>query len=618
MRLMSRPWQHLLIAALGLLVAGSVVSAQPVRTQTGQELDANPLVGSGGINAPLGEPSRLNSQLFVVGQVTGLGAFQGSVPYTAANQLNVTVPSAALDTFRQQSVGLMDVQRGQTYAPAPFYGSRTAFTLGGITGGYTAPGTNMPMSSMVDESLARQLMVNATAGYGPIINQLPGQLLAVPPVPQVVSPGQFGRPGPEPAKEQPVTASARVGASATFGLPRSEDREELERELRAMTRGGLIDQRIKTRIETLRTQDANAPGTKGEVPGEQAEESRTLGGEQLGLPSGQLGARPMERQGGLMNPPGTPSARAGLPEANQDVFLDILVGLTQQRRGKAAAEQPVQNGPGYPRVVSESAESLNPPTPPAAPKELTPATPSGFGPPSVGNPPSGVNPLPGLGPAGQTAPAAPAGGTGGLAIVPGVVAGTSGPRVPTRNLVEMTADRGVVIHGLAGRSRDMFNAHMTKAEQLLRAGKYYPAAEEYQYAMIIKPGNPLPDIGTALAVFAAGEPRTAGLNLHKALEVFPPIMETRFSVPEIIGQAAFNRQLQQVDAFLGQGAETDPMIALTATFMHYNAGQIVEARGCARQLQSAPQSDKIYAAYATYVLTGKRPGEQAAPAEPGK
>ena len=103
--------------------------ATPAWTQSavgnGRLLDANPRVGSGGRNSTLPTYRPLNSQLYVTGQVTGLGRFRGTVGYTPENELSAEVPSAVLDDFRRQSVGLEDVTSGQaTYVTSPYL-SRT-------------------------------------------------------------------------------------------------------------------------------------------------------------------------------------------------------------------------------------------------------------------------------------------------------------------------------------------------------------------------------------------------------------------------------------------------------------------------------------------------------------
>ena len=108
------------LTALIVLVGASctVCHAQDARLQQGDALDSSPLVGSGGRNtASTGGLLRdkgqgIDSQLYVTGRVTGLGAFRGGLPYTPKGAFRLTLPSASLSDFNRRSVGLEDVLKG--------------------------------------------------------------------------------------------------------------------------------------------------------------------------------------------------------------------------------------------------------------------------------------------------------------------------------------------------------------------------------------------------------------------------------------------------------------------------------------------------------------------------
>lgn len=125
-----------------------------VRIQSGQALDANPMLGSGGFNTPVSGYNGLNSQLYITGQVSGLAAFRGTVNYFAPNQINLNLPSDELSRFRQQSVGVSDVLTGTPYATTPYYDrARTTALLPNITAGQTIPGTNVLRSPTMSTPL---------------------------------------------------------------------------------------------------------------------------------------------------------------------------------------------------------------------------------------------------------------------------------------------------------------------------------------------------------------------------------------------------------------------------------------------------------------------------------
>ena len=51
----------------------------------------------------------------------------------------------------------------------------------------------------------------------------------------------------------------------------------------------------------------------------------------------------------------------------------------------------------------------------------------------------------------------------------------------------------------------------------------------------------------------------------------------------------------------------NPQLAMLATYMHRSVGENYIAELCAVKLKGAAGNDEVYAAFATYVLTGKRP-----------
>jgi len=536
---MSTNVKSIAAAVLAALLLPALAAGQPVPTQTGRLLDANPQIGSGGYNVSGAAAGRFNSQLYITGQVTGLRRFRGSVGYSAPNQLNLILPSASLSTFRRQSVGLRDVLGGGSYLPAPYYErTSTALNVRDITSGRVAPGTNIPRSATVSPSLARRLYVDATADYRPIAPVAPRR--TIPLMPPSIAPGrQVGTTELEDIFSKPARLAARPGAGAIFHMPRAQDRQLLVRQLSKIEqRYEKIDERIdaevKAEIDATATARTTPRRTEAQRPAE-APQSDT------------------DKEQPPLFPAGPPAAASDLPEPNRDVYVDILVRILERRtRNSAMPDKP-------------SAEAL---------EDLADEAPSG------------------------TTPAKQ------RSVFDG-----------DGNLVELSAKREIVIHGLAGVSPDAFNKYMAAAEKLLKAGKYYGAADKYELALIIDSGNPLARVGMALALFAAGEPLSAAVHLRHAMELFPPLMETHLDIPAMMDQADFQRRVEAVDRRLTERAGkeqdwADPLLVFVAAYMHSNAGQKEKAGLYAARLQAAAPSDKLFTAYASFVLTGRRPATQ--------
>ena len=137
---------RIVIAAASVFLAGAGdLVGQVSRAQNGQILDANLRVGSGGVNTPVRSGGRFNSQLYVDGQVTGLGSFRGRVGYHSANSLRLRLPSDTLSRFRQESVGLRGAVGGESFRASPYYSrSSTVVGAGQIAAGRVWPGSSVP------------------------------------------------------------------------------------------------------------------------------------------------------------------------------------------------------------------------------------------------------------------------------------------------------------------------------------------------------------------------------------------------------------------------------------------------------------------------------------------
>lgn len=585
--------QRIIATAAAVLVLAAAGVGQVRRTQPGQVLDANSLVGAGGANSPIRSGVRFDSQLYVNGQVTGLGAFRGGTGYRAANQLGLTVPSAGLSDFHRQSTGLQDVLGGATAGTGalPYYDrATTALGVRGITSGMTMPGSNVPRYDRITPGVAQRLYVDAMVNYGAVTQKLPGRMLSVPltssGVPLVRSMDPTADPMVDPSVDPTIpsylrpkptgdgqadrfstsvpvvqrAAPVRPGSAALFGVLRTEDRYDLAREL---YEAALEDGAAET---TDRRVDGAVPDVKP-APAPKEPSAGSVSGKQPGRTGDSVGGRVLAALGGR-------SDRVVIPEKNQDVFLDMLVELRSQ--GAEDAPEPKKTPP--------------PEDPLAGPKPVdVPEIPR--------------VPDPG---AGERIPV-----TGrGIIIVATQPDTPEGLRPDEPEIVERDEGGGLILHGLAGRSRDRFNQYMSAAQAKLRSGAYEQAAQSYQYAITLDGQNPLARLGMSLSLLASGEPLRAALHLRRAMELFPPMMETRVDVAAIMDASALERQLLVVDKRLDASLnKVEPLLAFLSAYMHCNANEMEDANRYARRLRAAAADDPLYVAYAEFVLTGKRPTE---------
>lgn len=87
----------------------------------------------------------------------------------------------------------------------------------------------------------------------------------------------------------------------------------------------------------------------------------------------------------------------------------------------------------------------------------------------------------------------------------------------------------------ASYANDKFNEHMRAAEQYLKEGKYYRAADTYTLASIYKSNDPLAYAGKSHALFAAGGYMSSALFLSRALEIFPEYARFKIDLIGMVG-----------------------------------------------------------------------------------
>jgi len=173
-------------------------------------------------------------------------------------------------------------------------------------------------------------------------------------------------------------------------------------------------------------------------------------------------------------------------------------------------------------------------------------------------------------------------------------------------------DNQVIIHGLAGQSQDMFNQFMARGQAGLKAGRYYEAARSFELATILNDANPTAAIGQGLALFGAGEFYSASNMVRRAMDAFPPIMETRLDLAGMMSKDDLERRIKELRerTALDERAphdEADTPLLLLAAFMAHNAGDTKAARAYAARLAARDDAKPVVRLYAIYLTTGKIP-----------
>jgi tetratricopeptide (TPR) repeat protein len=112
-----------------------------------------------------------------------------------------------------------------------------------------------------------------------------------------------------------------------------------------------------------------------------------------------------------------------------------------------------------------------------------------------------------------------------------------------------TADRDAAASNLSAKAKTVlgehktfkdfekakYNEHIRTAENYMKQGRYYLAADSYSMALVYKPSDLTALTGKCHALFAAGEYMSSALFLSRALEISPEFVNSKVDLVAVIG-----------------------------------------------------------------------------------
>ncbi len=118
-------------------------------------------------------------------------------------------------------------------------------------------------------------------------------------------------------------------------------------------------------------------------------------------------------------------------------------------------------------------------------------------------------------------------------------------------------------------SEDKFNQNMRAAEQYLKQGRYYRAADAYTLASLYKPGDPLAYAGKSHALFASGEYMSSALFLSRALQIFPEYARFKIDIEAMVGDRdKLESRVVDVEEWLGRSGGA-PELQFLLAYVYY-------------------------------------------------
>lgn len=138
-----------------------------------------------------------------------------------------------------------------------------------------------------------------------------------------------------------------------------------------------------------------------------------------------------------------------------------------------------------------------------------------------------------------------------------------------------------------------FNQHIGIAEEHLRAGRYYQAADTFSLAAVYKPDHPAILVGKSHALFAAGEYVSSALFLSRALAAYPEYLRVQVDLTAILGgQDKMARRFADIEQWYARSGSGELQFLLS--YVYYRTGRLTEAnRAVEAAYQKMPQSPAV-------------------------
>lgn len=134
-------------------------------------------------------------------------------------------------------------------------------------------------------------------------------------------------------------------------------------------------------------------------------------------------------------------------------------------------------------------------------------------------------------------------------------------------------------------SEARFSGHIRDAEEHLRTGRYYRAADAFALAAVYKPDHPAVLAGQSHALFAAGEYMSSALFLSRTLSVLPEYTQVEVDFAALLGgQDKIARRLADIEQWYARSGSGQLQFLLS--YVYYRMGRLTDAK---RAIEAADQ-----------------------------
>ena len=121
-----------------------------------------------------------------------------------------------------------------------------------------------------------------------------------------------------------------------------------------------------------------------------------------------------------------------------------------------------------------------------------------------------------------------------------------------------------------------FSDYMRAAEEFVREGKFYKAADAYSLAVVWMPEDPRPYAGQSFALFAAGEYMSSAYYLSRAIEIDPKLAAKKYDLGALIGDRdVFENRMIEMTTWQERSGSGE--LAFLMAYIFYHDGKVSRA-----------------------------------------
>lgn len=516
-----------IVAAALTFAVSAAASAQVQQVYSGNALDANNQIGSGGANRPVPGFTPVNGNDIVTGNVAGLKSFKGNLPYSSQYEFRGNLGSSSLNNFYRTTApqaGAYGLQSGINqvyYSPQRL----TAGAMGAVTAAPIGSGVDnryVPLTSLSPTVTNVSASLNNPAA---LANSVPARAFDR----LATTPSSFDLPGaPGRALASPLFGMRPVGEDMRIdGAARPTPVDDAPPKLRTdvganETVTGQVQQRVNERVNNqIPETETGIAALVGQTNKDEFKisdtyrnllaELQTAGGPTAGGATGTTDKPDAGTAGKTTDTPGTGSGT-----------------MTDPLKGTAGSLPKLERDP----VTGQLREAR--PT-----RQIT-----------------------------QNDPMKPG-------YTPGALSGSAAlEELPAEKL--QVGQKVDPLPTLVGKEPTSFNELMKQAEGQIKVEKYIDAARTYQQALRIEPDNALALVGRAHASLCAGLYESAVSDLKLLFTKKPEMIAVRYKLESFLPAQREEFLLRDL-AGLSQ-RKTGNSASFLIAYIHYHAGRTAASK----------------------------------------